>query len=416
MKAAPRGLGRLCLVAVMCLVAWIGPSALPATAQDCADLIADGGFETGGVWQFGATPVLPEYVTDTVHTGDRSLALGITRGANTQSYSSARQVVMIPAGATQAGLSFWVYAEVGAQPGADKMQLLLLKPDGATLAILWTASTNNPNWSQLTYDLSPWRGQVVQVYFNVINDGAGGTTGMFLDDVSLGVCPDSALAAATAMPPVSGADEIPAEPLAAVTPSMSLDVPSDTPVTLAATPAAVLLTPESGIESANAEEGMQAAQTDSATQAASEPSPGSGTPALIFYTPTAQTAPATQATPEPSPGSGTPALIFFTPTADPALSPTAQRALHAGSGTLEAGAAGAATPELTRISLIVTPAWTFTPRPTRDTAVPLATRGSAAPQVPGEAPFAQWPRGWWFAVGAVFVIILAAGLVARRSS
>ncbi len=85
MKGAPRALGRLCLAAAMCLVAWAGPSVLPAGAQDCEDLIADGGFETGGEWELGATPVPPVTVTDPVHGGDQSLALGIIQGTNVQS-------------------------------------------------------------------------------------------------------------------------------------------------------------------------------------------------------------------------------------------------------------------------------------------------------------------------------------------
>ena len=40
----------------------------------------------------------------------------------------------------------------------------------------------------MSFDLSPWRGQTVQLYFNVYNDGVGGTAAMFLDDVSLTAC------------------------------------------------------------------------------------------------------------------------------------------------------------------------------------------------------------------------------------
>ena len=40
----------------------------------------------------------------------------------------------------------------------------------------------------MSFDLSQWRGQTVQVYFNVYNDGLGGTAAMFLDDVSLATC------------------------------------------------------------------------------------------------------------------------------------------------------------------------------------------------------------------------------------
>jgi hypothetical protein len=379
MKAVWQGLGRLCLTAVMCLAARNGLPALPASAESCAEAIADGGFETGGAWQPGSTPFPPEYVTYTSHTGARSLVLGIMQGANASSYSSAKQLVTIPVGATRATLSFWVYAVVGDQPGADKMQLLLLDPAGATLAVIWTSSSNNPTWSQLTYDVTQWRGQSVQVYFNVINDGAGGTTGMFLDDVSLAVCPDSSLAAATAQPAAAVADEDWSDSPPSATPSTSPAEPLETPAPVVETPAAVFFTREVDVDSELSQAGLQALQIEPVTPAASESSPSSGTPAMVF----------------------------FTPTPDSGLSPTALHASQAGAGTAEQ--------QLTRVSLMVTPAGTLTLRPTRGTAVPLATRGTLASQAPKEAPFAQWPKGWWFAVGAVFAIILAAGLIARRS-
>jgi hypothetical protein len=362
----------------LCLVAWVGRSALPARAESCGNVIGDGGFETGGAWQLGATPVPPEYVTDTKHSGARSLALGITQGANAASYSSAKQSVTIPAGATEARLSFWFYATVGAQAGADKMQLVLLNPDGTTLTVLWTSSSNNPVWSQLTHDVTPWRGRTVQVYFNVINDGAGGATGMFLDDVSLAVCTDTLLATVTPPPTAPDAPQGSTDPLPSSTPFAPPAYPAETPAAAGETPALIFFTPESN-------------------------------PAL---------APDPVATVDPTPVSGTPALIFFTPTADPALAGTDPGVSKLDSGTpgIPVGS-GAATPaaQLTRVSLPVTPPWTTMPRPTRLTVAPRATPGTPAPRAPGEAPFTQWPKGWWFAVGAVFAIILAAGLFARRS-
>jgi hypothetical protein len=379
MKAVWHELGQFCLVTALCLVAWIGPPALPAKAESCGDVIADGGFETGGVWQLGATPVPPEYVTHTKHTGARSLALGIAQGANAASYSSAKQIVMIPSGASEAKLSFWFYAAVGAQAGADKMQLLLLNPDGTTLAVLWTSSSNNPAWSQLTYDVTPWRGQTVQVYFNVINDGSGDTTGIFLDDVSLAVCPGPVLATATGLTAVSDAPQGSTDPVPTTIPSASTDNAEETPEAAGQTPAMIFFTPESDPAFSQADSRPIATDSEAA------------------------------ATVDPSPGSGTPDLVFFTPTANPALAGADSNAPQLDSGTPGTPA------EITRISLPVTPSWTALPRPTRVTIAPRATSGTSAPPAPSEAPFAQWPKGWWFAVGAVFAIILAAGLVARRT-
>jgi hypothetical protein len=158
------------------------------------------------------------------------------------------------------------------------------------------------------------------------------------------------------------------------------------------------------------------------------PAPGVETPALIFFTPTADSEPSHEgaqavatssadSTPgDSSSSSGTPALVFFTPTTDPAASGTAMDSPQPATGGLAAGGAGTPTPQLTRVSIAVTPPWTSAPRPTRLAITPGATGGTPAPPAPSEAPFAQWPKGWWFAVGAVIIviaIILAGGLLAR---
>ena len=179
---------------LMCLSLVLGVAIMPAvlaapvSAQSCLNLIVDGGFETGGGWVLGPNPVTPQYVTFTKHSGNQSLMLGITSGANVESFSSARQTVMIPATATQTTLTFWFYAMASAPATTDYMEVVLLDSAGAILTKPWVSHNNSQLWNQMSFDLSPWRGQTVQLYFNVYNDGAGGTAAMFLDDVSLTAC------------------------------------------------------------------------------------------------------------------------------------------------------------------------------------------------------------------------------------
>jgi hypothetical protein len=47
---------------------------------------------------------------------------------------------------------------------------------------------NDGVWRQKTYDLSPYRGMTIVLYFNVINDGNGRRTWMYVDDVSVNLC------------------------------------------------------------------------------------------------------------------------------------------------------------------------------------------------------------------------------------
>ena len=163
----------------------------PAQAQaGCATLIADGGFEMGNAWQLGQTPLIPYYQASVVHSGDAALAMGVTEGQNLNSFSSARQTVTIPASADRVEITFWFNAMATGAPTTDYMELVLLTPDGsAILDKPWFSRNDSRLWNQLMFDLTRWRGQTLQIYFNVYNDGLGGAMGMYLDDVSLIACP-----------------------------------------------------------------------------------------------------------------------------------------------------------------------------------------------------------------------------------
>jgi len=131
-------LGGLCVLWL--LAALIGGVFAPlphsmgrAYAQTCSELIVDGGFEAGGAWQLGPSPVTPQYVTYASHTGNQSLVLGITSGANIESFSSARQTVTLPASAAQITLSFWAYAMADSPATTDYMEVVLLNATGTTI-------------------------------------------------------------------------------------------------------------------------------------------------------------------------------------------------------------------------------------------------------------------------------------------
>lgn len=191
MKAQQCMLNALSVV-MLTLVGVLGMAVTPVHAQSCVELISNGGFEMDAAWYFGPTPAMPQYVTYTKHSGNRSVLLGITSGGNVQSFSSARQTVTIPAASSQVRLSFWFYAMADSPATTDYMEVVLLDPTGVILNKPWRSHNDSRVWNQLTFDLTPWRGQTVQVYFNVYNDGVGGRAAMFLDDVSLTACPTGA--------------------------------------------------------------------------------------------------------------------------------------------------------------------------------------------------------------------------------
>ena len=199
---------------------------LPTLPSGCTtNTIQNGGFETDGFWIFGDTQVKPVYSSTVVHSGLRSARLGIdpAMGAsfqNVKSFSSVRQPFQIPIEASIAQLRWWSY--YGTQEaqtdspglGQDKQEVVLLKPDLSTVAVVASVRRNNNAWIEQMFDLTPYRGQSLVLYFNVYNDGNGQVTWQYLDDVAINMC----FPAVTATPVIPTAIPLPtaiASPLVA---------------------------------------------------------------------------------------------------------------------------------------------------------------------------------------------------------
>jgi photosystem II stability/assembly factor-like uncharacterized protein len=182
----------------------------PQASTICSELVINGDMEEDLAWIMPPTPATAVYSTDQAHSGERSIRIGIISGANREAYSTAYQPVSIPTETITATLTFWLYpvstgtlsvpdqAEIlpgvitGQLPAApavgDVQYVLILDQNGNVLEILLWIRENNQTWEQHTFDLSHYVGQTIWILFGVYNDGIGGITGMYLDDVSLDAC------------------------------------------------------------------------------------------------------------------------------------------------------------------------------------------------------------------------------------
>lgn len=170
--------------------------------------LINGDAERNEGWDFPPTPVTAGYSTDQAYSGARSIRLGIVGTVNRLSFSSARQRVTLPVSATSAQLSLWLYptsTEVqqaafspeiasavsgagisAAAPAAGDVQFIFIMDDqGRVLQRLLWMLDNSRTWKLHTFDMSAYIGKSIWVHFGVYNDGDGGTTGMYVDDVSL---------------------------------------------------------------------------------------------------------------------------------------------------------------------------------------------------------------------------------------
>ncbi len=179
---------------VFAAVLVLPPAYAHASLQlSCTDIIVNGGFETQAVWSLSSSAVPPQYVPSPVQAGARAMRLGnLGQLPNLESFSSIKQTVTVPGNAASASLSFWVWTQSQPNPGGDRQELILLPPGATALSQpvqpLWSELSNVPAWRQFQFAINNQIGNTVEIYFNVYNDGLGGSTGMVVDTVVLTVC------------------------------------------------------------------------------------------------------------------------------------------------------------------------------------------------------------------------------------
>lgn len=191
----------------------VTPTPTSQPPASCYEGLINGGFELNTGWEIRPNPVLATYVTAPVHTGARSMRTGIPfGGANVRSYSPIQQAVNFPASLTAVELRFWRYTIWGdatrqANPvdpaqlprslaeleslaeTTDFFYVLAIHEDG-TIDWLHTERATNLTWRQatLTLDVSRYAGQAIRLQFGTFNNGAGGISRTFIDDVRLTLC------------------------------------------------------------------------------------------------------------------------------------------------------------------------------------------------------------------------------------
>jgi hypothetical protein len=151
--------------------------------------VANGGFETGSFasWTSGGGAPTPVVTGAQRHSGASSALLGTsgTTGAEPRGDSSVVQTVTIPASATTATLSFWYFGGTTDTVRYDWQEAQIRSSSGTTLASVMKTASNAHAWTQVTFTMNAYRGQTVELYFNVHQDGYGDLTYLYLDDVAL---------------------------------------------------------------------------------------------------------------------------------------------------------------------------------------------------------------------------------------
>jgi len=148
-------------------------------------IIQNGGFESSSPGWVYAGAYHPRRSQMIAHSGKYSLRLGASSGQ--EGDSIAYQVVTIPASARNAVLSFYYWPASNDSSTYGWQEADVMNSSGNVLQQLFVNTTNDRVWVQLTFDLSAYTGQTVDIQFLDHEESGGGPyyTYMYVDDVSL---------------------------------------------------------------------------------------------------------------------------------------------------------------------------------------------------------------------------------------
>ncbi|MGB9639684.1 MAG: hypothetical protein ACPL4H_02155, partial [Anaerolineales bacterium] len=185
------------------------PNDITTPLATCSQLITNGNFEKNAGWLIHGSIRPAIYTTAKSLNGVRSMRSGIVDAAyNAKSYSVFSQDVNIPAGASSVTLTFYLYQRSsestatssagspvqGIQsidaPGKDINYVGLYDLNNNLVAdpLVWERS-NARIWTGYAFNLLGFSGKQLRIKFGTYNDGLDGVTAMYVDAVSLIVCP-----------------------------------------------------------------------------------------------------------------------------------------------------------------------------------------------------------------------------------
>src|ERR1019366_3247329 len=146
--------------------------------------LSDGGFESGTLTCWHPGGIFPPVIsTQQVHNGSFAAQLGATGSPVPNGDSSLYQTVTIPSNGDNPALSFWYWLSTSGAIENQWQEAQVRDSSGNKLAQIFKLASNTQTWTQVTYDLTPYTGQTIQVYFNSHEDGYTGLTYLYLDDV-----------------------------------------------------------------------------------------------------------------------------------------------------------------------------------------------------------------------------------------
>jgi hypothetical protein len=377
----------------------------PPPQGDCIDVLQNGSFDAGlDGWTAGNNALLPSLAPSPALTPPFAAELGATT-RNLSSFSSIRQTVLIPPGYDRTFIGFWAYTWAESLDGNDRQQFVLLGPGNVVWAVPWKVLESSETWEQHLYELTGAPSAMFDVYFAAVNDGAGGRTALYVDEVHVWAC------AAGAMPLTDGAGAMGAVPFSetAPLPETVPPMPDASPVVEPVIAPDLVIT-STGTTPAIEPEIVSPEASVTPITVPFETQPPAQARGVIDPTPSGTPPP--QGTPFdvsalPSPG-WTEVAISGQPVAAP-TQPGVAQSLPTGTPPPPEGRA-VATPGMDPAALLtqaVAVVETVAPSPTR---LPFGLLSGISERT------AQWPIPWYWVLLIIVVVVVLLILLVRRSN
>jgi len=159
------------------------PSAPLAAACTPAQVVANGGFESGtSPWSQSSSSVITSRTGQTAHGGT---AFAWLNGVGSTHTDTLSQSVTIPSGCSTATLTFWLHIDTAETTSSTVYDKLTAKIGTTTLAT-YSNLNKNTGYAQKSFSLTPYAGQTVSLKFTGTED-VSLQTSFVVDDTAVNV-------------------------------------------------------------------------------------------------------------------------------------------------------------------------------------------------------------------------------------
>ncbi|RKT79824.1 Zn-dependent metalloprotease [Terracoccus luteus] len=142
--------------------------------------VTNGGFESGQTGWTGSSGPITNDSGRPAHGGSWKMWLG---GNGTTASENEAQTIAVPSSATSPTLTYWVRVDTAETTTSTAYDKATVSVGGTAVKSYSNLSSPKATWSQVTVDLSAWKGQSVSLKFAATEDSSAQTSFVF-DDVA----------------------------------------------------------------------------------------------------------------------------------------------------------------------------------------------------------------------------------------